>query len=361
MTSYKLVQIKKGISNYSITIDGVTVGTVSKNIQTNLWEVSSNQGKTEIAKNTRTKAVEEFLSTNKKEVEVDFNGDLLSNEEIDELVSIRNYERHVNSNPTIEIVKFMTKEQMRKYRNNCLFAIDKRKKVAQFSNSETMRQIALEVIEKLESYIAYIDENTKEEIEVVEESGMAIIDTFLNEWEVKATKYYENLREEYLKIINLTDEDIEITDYNLQYATDTFGRHKFNKEQRTELIEKVENGTIEKFKLSRVLRDIRHGMLKVWTRDHSKNEVNIVSNMRQEGYLQRILEVEKDNKKVRLIQTIEKKTGAITDAKSLRIAQTGEINGIIVGEKASASIQTISAGGYNIQCFHYRLLVKVIK
>jgi hypothetical protein len=44
----------------------------------------------------------------------------------------------------------------------------------------------------------------------------------------------------------------------------------------------------------------------------------------------------------------------------LRIDSIGEINGIIQGTISNAKVRTITAGGYNIQCFHYRVLVNKI-
>lgn len=78
--------------------------------------------------------------------------------------------------------------------------------------------------------------------------------------------------------------------------------------------------------------------------------------------LAKYLKNEKDKKYVDLVKRITSITGDIVDAKGLYIGnKNGEINGIVVGEKASAKVQTISAGGYNIQCFHYRVLVNEVR
>ena len=62
-----------------------------------------------------------------------------------------------------------------------------------------------------------------------------------------------------------------------------------------------------------------------------------------------------------LIGRIMSTVGTITDAAALYIGPEGDINGIIVGTEGKAKIQTIGAGGYNIQCFHFRTLIHEIK
>lgn len=49
--------------------------------------------------------------------------------------------------------------------------------------------------------------------------------------------------------------------------------------------------------------------------------------------------------------------GEITDASNLHIGSKGDLNGYIIGTKGTAKVQTIGAGGYNIQCFHFRTLI----
>ncbi|HDR7066991.1 TPA: hypothetical protein QCW42_004097 [Bacillus cereus] len=78
-------------------------------------------------------------------------------------------------------------------------------------------------------------------------------------------------------------------------------------------------------------------------------------------YLEKTLEHEKQMKMFDLIQRITKAVGEITDASSLEVNQKGNLDGIIIGDKGKARLETIGAGGWNIVCFHYRTLIKPIK
>lgn len=61
-----------------------------------------------------------------------------------------------------------------------------------------------------------------------------------------------------------------------------------------------------------------------------------------------------------IIERTNKVTGKITDASGLEVGAKGELNGFIVGERGTAKVQTIGAGGYNIQRFHFRTLIHAI-
>lgn len=64
-----------------------------------------------------------------------------------------------------------------------------------------------------------------------------------------------------------------------------------------------------------------------------------------------------NNKYDFIIERTNKIVGTITDASSLKVGRKGDLNGYIIGMKGTAKVQTIGAGGYNIQCFHFRTLI----
>lgn len=78
-------------------------------------------------------------------------------------------------------------------------------------------------------------------------------------------------------------------------------------------------------------------------------------------WIERVLEREKKFKMIDLITRINNEIGEITDASNLEISVKGNLDGIVVGAKGSVKITTIGAGGFNIQCFHYRTLIKKMK
>jgi len=62
----------------------------------------------------------------------------------------------------------------------------------------------------------------------------------------------------------------------------------------------------------------------------------------------------------KFIEDCEFYVGEITDTSDLSIGDKGDINGHVVGVKATANVNTISAEG-PIQRFHYRTLFKMVK
>ena len=74
--------------------------------------------------------------------------------------------------------------------------------------------------------------------------------------------------------------------------------------------------------------------------------------------LDKELKKEADAKYDDIINRTNDIVGTITDAAGLKIGKKGDLNGIIIGEQGKAKVQTIGAGGYNIQCYHFRTLIR---
>lgn len=75
-------------------------------------------------------------------------------------------------------------------------------------------------------------------------------------------------------------------------------------------------------------------------------------------WLEKTLEEEKKAKLIDLFNRVSDICGPVTDATGLRVHASGDLGGNVIGEKGIAFVQTIGAGGYNIQCFHYRTLIR---
>lgn len=77
--------------------------------------------------------------------------------------------------------------------------------------------------------------------------------------------------------------------------------------------------------------------------------------------IEKYVEKEVQKKRQNFIKKVEKIAGKIIDASNLKMGLKAEIDGIVIGDKAKVKVNTIFAGGYNIQCLHFRVLVKEIK
>lgn len=75
------------------------------------------------------------------------------------------------------------------------------------------------------------------------------------------------------------------------------------------------------------------------------------------AWLDRKLEVEKKAKLLDLVYRLNNEVGKTLDATDLRIGAEGNLNGIVIGETGKVKVETVGAGGWNIQCFHYRTLM----
>lgn len=183
----------------------------------------------------------------------------------------------------------------------------------------------------LRKYKAQITE--KESFENTEK--VEVIWNFLQNWKVKANEFFHRNAQEYSKLLANEDKAYEeyletLSEREQEQAKDYRFRYGFKK---------------------RYYSDI-HSL----TRDLYKWNGQL-----DEERLEKTLNKEVEAKYKSLVERISEKAGAIQNASYLYIACNGEINGIVQGTLNKVRVETITAGGYNIQILHYRVLVNVIR
>ncbi len=106
----------------------------------------------------------------------------------------------------------------------------------------------------------------------------------------------------------------------------------------------------------------RRWMERYYRNIHSLTEMVYIYNGRwDDEKLNKLLDKDVENKYKDFVARITEKAGNIQDATGLRMAGNGVINGVVIGDKHNVKVETILAGGYNIQRLHYRVLVHIIK
>lgn len=80
-------------------------------------------------------------------------------------------------------------------------------------------------------------------------------------------------------------------------------------------------------------------------------------NPRFDQYLDKTLSDEVRSKRLGLYYRCVNAAGVLTDVSSLAVGE----NGSVIGDQDKTNVETIYAGGYNIQCLHYRVLVKPVR
>jgi len=181
-------------------------------------------------------------------------------------------------------------------------------------------------------------EQKKNEVERI-----PVIEEFLEQWKVKAIEWF-NL--DYHKLVEYQKESKEKYKLLKQWQEESKIYH-YGKEYK------------EKEKELGIDNETRSNKLRLFHPLTTKLYQLYRNNWESE--LEKEIEKDKNDKRQLLIIRVKKITGKILDASFLHIGLNGEINGYIIGELGKAKVETISAGGYNIQCWHFRVLVKEIK
>lgn len=195
------------------------------------------------------------------------------------------------------------------------------------------------------------------EIEKTNSRNVPAIVEFLNGWKARVTSHYINgLMEYYLEKDYVHELYTKIT--TIYYCTASTPEQIAYEEARKTFRQKCSGYYEEQEYINR------------WGKPDHKNvkvrdgEYEWLRPYNGQDTLEEALEkVEKDltqewNRKYDfIIERTNEIVGTITDASNLKVGAKGDLNGYIIGTKGIAKVQTIGAGGYNIQCFHFRTII----
>lgn len=221
----------------------------------------------------------------------------------------------------------------------------------------TIRDIE-EAQKALEGYRAQLTAET----EKANSRNVKVILDFLEMWKARVRSYYMNGLEAYYK-----DKAATRNAYNayhtFPYGTTEYEEAKARYEELAKQFRTDRYGVYEKREY--IDRRGRTRTEEVKIADGKYEYIRPYSDARTieeaSEKLEKDLIQEANRKYDFIIERTNAIVGQITDASNLKIGAKDDLNGYITGTKGVAKVQTIGAGGYNIQCFHFRTLITEMK
>lgn len=217
----------------------------------------------------------------------------------------------------------------------------------------TLRDIE-EATKSLEDYKAQLVSET----EKANSRDVQIIIDFLERWKTRVHKFYEECLTEYY-----TEKQAVRDAYN-SYSHHPYGspEYKAGEEKYKALNEQYRINCCGRYEKKYYINrwgkeDYREVKVAEGKYEHLKPYSGERTLEEALARLDKDLEQEANRKYDFIIERTNKIVGQITDASQLTIGAKDDLNGYIIGTKGVAKVQTIGAGGYNIQCYHFRTLI----
>ncbi|WP_315069327.1 hypothetical protein [uncultured Clostridium sp.] len=197
------------------------------------------------------------------------------------------------------------------------------------------------------------------------------LNIFLEKWKQNCMEFFIRLANDYISLISIKSNEYEITKKELELLQEKeydSGLHKYILVSRytADEINHILTHGLNEYQTKYLKKDIRARHIKEFSDRHFASDMYVVGKIIDnnatinKNNLNYILDEEVKEKKEMFINRVKQVIGEIKDLTNLQI-KNGEVNGIAKGVKCNAKVNTISAGGKNIQCFHFRVLVNTVK
>lgn len=228
-----------------------------------------------------------------------------------------------------------------------------------YSYSECDLKWTIKDLEVAEAALEGYEFKLAEEVEKVASRNVAIILQFLETWKKRCREYFEEGIRRYFADLK------ELRKLTRLYADAAFGTEEY-KQAREALMEaedalrKKTSGYYDRIPYEDSFGRTCYTSRKVREGEYERYQPYVQCINRQTALerLEKDLTEEANRKYDFIINRTNKIVGQITDASNLSIGDNGELNGVIIGTRGKAHVKTVGAGGYNIQCFHFRTYIK---
>jgi hypothetical protein len=218
-------------------------------------------------------------------------------------------------------------------------------------------------IEQCKNEIAKYEEQLVSEIEKSNSRNIPAIVEFLAQWKQRVYSFYEE------DLIKYFDEKSALKTLYDEYAGMSYAqRYELGEDTEYHRARKSLYCKLNGYKERRTFinhwgkEDYRDIKVRDGEWEHLKHYVDRCNTLNEcLALLDKELEQEKNRKYDFIIERTNKIVGQITDAAGLRVGAKGDLSGYIFGTKGKAHVETIGAGGYNIQVYHFRTLIKEVK
>lgn len=213
--------------------------------------------------------------------------------------------------------------------------------------SEYDKRFALSDLERAKKMLEKYRADLAVSIEKANSRNIPAILEFLDLWKKRVTEVHMEAFRKFPAARAKYEEDMK------PYKMDYYQEQKFKKERPSEwkAWDEERRAIQESFAF-------RFGFIRNYVhRAPNPETMHYDSWAFDEERLAKELAQEADQKYDLIVERTNQIVGEITDASGLSVGEKGDLNGIIIGKRGNASVKTIGAGGYNIQCFHFRTLV----
>lgn len=203
---------------------------------------------------------------------------------------------------------------------------------------ERLHKEVKELQERLQKY----ETDLQVIIEKENSRDIKVILDFLENWKEEVKKFYNRQTEDWISTLkDYWKEESKFCEW--------FNQH-FEERRNKDLLKEMKRPVEEAKEI--------HAGFNYLDRYMERQNGEYILNME---LLQKDLDQEANRKYDFIIERTNAIVGQITDASALTIGNKGDLNGFIKGTKGTAKVQTIGAGGWNIQCFHFRTLINEVK